>query len=81
MNDGKNLDRVRKESLFIQMLESVDKDDALLLLRMLSKKPYPDLPVEVIHLAFGPIIQDAIPAGESDAPRGRGRPKKVAVSA
>jgi hypothetical protein len=81
MTDGKNLDRVRKESLFIQMLEAVDKDDALLLLRMLSKKPYSDLPVEAIHLAFGPIIKDVIPAGEADAPRGRGRPKKVAVPA
>lgn len=81
MTDGKNLERVRKEALFIQMLEAVDKDDALLLLRMLSKKPYSDLPVEAIHLAFGPIIKEAVPAGEADAPRGRGRPKKVAVSA
>jgi hypothetical protein len=81
MPDGKDLDRVRKESLFIQMLESVDKDDALLLLRMLSKKPYPDLPVEAIHLAFGSIIQDPIAAGAPEATRGRGRPKKVAVAA
>jgi hypothetical protein len=81
MTDGANLDRVRKESLFIQMLEAVDKDDATLLLRMLSKKPYPDLPVDAIHLAFGPIIKDAIPAVATEAVRGRGRPKKVAVSA
>jgi len=76
MKDGENLDRVRKESLFIQMLESVDKDDALLLLRMLAKEPYPDLPVEAIHEAFGPIIQNPIEA--SAEKRGRGRPKKVA---
>jgi hypothetical protein len=76
MKDGENLDRVRKESLFIQMLESVDKDDALLLLQMLAKQPYPDLPVEAIHEAFGPIIQNPIDA--SPEKRGRGRPKKVA---
>ena len=76
MKDGENLDRVRKESLFIQMLESVDKDDALLLLQMLAKEPYPDLPVEAIHEAFGPIIQNPIEA--SAEKRGRGRPKKVA---
>lgn len=76
MKDGENLDRVRKESLFIQMLESVDKDDALLLLQMLAKQPYPDLPVEAIHEAFGPIIQNPIEA--SPEKRGRGRPKKVA---
>ena len=76
MKDGENLDRVRKEALFIQMLESVDKDDALLLLQMLAKQPYPDLPVEAIHEAFGPIIQNPIDA--SPEKRGRGRPKKVA---
>ena len=76
MKDGENLYRVRKESLFIQMLESVDKDDALLLLQMLAKEPYPDLPVEAIHEAFGPIIQNPIEA--SPEKRGRGRPKKVA---
>jgi len=76
MKDGENLDRVRKEALFIQMLESVDKDDALLLLQMLAKEPYPDLPVEAIHEAFGPIIQNPIEA--SAEKRGRGRPKKVA---
>jgi hypothetical protein len=76
MKDGENLDRVRKEALFIQMLESVDKDDALLLLQMLAKEPYPDLPVEAIHEAFGPIIQNPIEA--SPEKRGSGRPKKVA---
>jgi hypothetical protein len=79
MPDGENLERVRKEALFIQMLEAVDKDDALLLLRMLSKKPYSDLPVDAIHMAFGPIIQDPAPVVE--VARGRGRPKKVVIPA
>ncbi len=76
MKDGENLSRVRKEALFIQMLETVDKDDALLLIRMLAKDPYPDLPVEAIHEAFGPIIQD--PIAPRSKKRGRGRPRKVA---
>jgi hypothetical protein len=79
MPDGENLERVRKEALFIQMLEAVDKGDALLLLRMLSKKPYSDLPVDAIHMAFGPIIQDPAPVVE--VARGRGRPKKVVIPA
>lgn len=83
MVEGKNLERVRKESLFIQMLESVDKDDALLLLRMIEKRPYADLPVAAINLAFGNIIRDAIPIPvvKAESARGRGRPKKVSVSA
>jgi hypothetical protein len=71
MPDGKDLPRIRKESLFIQMLESVDKEDAKLVLRMIAKEPYPDLSPEVINQAFGNIIVDPIPVK-----RGRGRPKK-----
>ena len=69
--DGKNLPRVRKEALFIQMLESVDAEDAKLVLRMIAKEPYPDLAPEVINQALGNIIADPIPVK-----RGRGRPKK-----
>ena len=49
--DGKQINRMRKESLFIQMLESVDAEDAKLVLRMVSKQPYPDLSPEVINEA------------------------------
>ena len=69
--DGKDLPRVRKEALFIQMLETIDKDDAGLLLRTIAKQPYPDLAPEVINQAFPNCIIDAIPVK-----RGRGRPKK-----
>lgn len=55
-NAGENLPRVRKESLFIQMLESVDKDDAKLLEMMLLQKPLKGLAAETINEAFGPII-------------------------
>lgn len=62
---------MRKESLFIQMLESVSGDDAELVLRMIAKEPYPDLAPEVINQAFPNCIDEAIPVK-----RGRGRPKK-----
>lgn len=69
--DGKGLPRIRKEALFIQLLEAVDKDDAKLVLRMISKEPYPDLAPEVINQAFPNSISEPIPVK-----RGRGRPKK-----
>ena len=69
--DGKQINRMRKESLFIQMLESVDAEDAKLVLRMVSKQPYPDLSPEVINEAWPKAIVDPIPVK-----RGRGRPKK-----
>ena len=71
MPQGQGLARMRKESLFIQLLETVDADDAKLVLRMIAKEPYPDLAPEVINQALGDIIVDPIPVK-----RGRGRPKK-----
>jgi hypothetical protein len=71
MPQGQNLERMRKEALFIQLLETVDAEDAKLVLRMIAKEPYPDLAPEVINQALGNIIVDPIPVK-----RGRGRPKK-----
>jgi hypothetical protein len=69
--ESQTVPRMRKESLFIQMLESVSEDDAELVLRMIAKEPYPDLAPEVINQAFPNCIVEAIPVK-----RGRGRPKK-----
>ena len=69
--DGKGMNRVKKEQIFIQMLESIDKEDAQLLVRTIAKEPYPDLSPEVINKAFEGAIVDPIPVK-----RGRGRPKK-----
>ena len=76
--DGKNLDRVRKEALFIQMLEVVDKDDAIVLLRMIRKEPYAELLAETINEAFDGIISDPVPA--TPLKKKRGRPFKVEPS-
>lgn len=54
--DGDNLPQARRESLFIQMLESVDRDDAELLIRMLTRKPYKGITVKVLNEAFGPTF-------------------------
>ena len=69
--DGEKLPQTRIEALFIQMLESIDPEDAKLVLRMTSKQPYPDLPPSVINEAFPGAIVDPI-----EVKRGRGRPKK-----
>jgi len=69
--DGKDMNRIRKESLFIQLLETVDADDAKLIIRTIAKEPYPDLSPEVINQAFPGGILEPIPVK-----RGRGRPKK-----
>ena len=69
--EGQGMSRVKKEQIFIQMLESIDKDDAQLVVRTIAKEPYPDLSPEVINKAFEGAIVDPIPVK-----RGRGRPKK-----
>lgn len=48
-----NLNNIRREKIFIEMLESVDKDDALLLIDMIKQKPLKGLTASVINEAFG----------------------------
>ena len=79
MKDGENLDQTKRESLFIQMLETVDKEDAILLLRMLRKEPFAELLSETINEAFpgegDGIISNPMPA--TPLKKKRGRPAKV----
>jgi hypothetical protein len=53
-----NVHRIKREQIFIEMLESVDKKDAELLIQMIQKKPIKGLTKAVINEAFGDIIQD-----------------------
>lgn len=53
-----NVHRIKREQIFIEMLESVDKKDAELLIQMIQKKPIKGLTKAVINEAFGEIIQD-----------------------
>lgn len=57
--DGDNLDQIRREAIFIQMLEAVDKDDAKLLIKMIAQKPLPGLPPSVINEAFNNLVPES----------------------
>lgn len=69
--EGRGLSRMRKEALFIQMLEAVDKDDSRLLIRMIERNTFPELPSDLLIEALGFAIKE--PADK----RKRGRPRKV----
>ena len=79
MSEGENLSAIKKESLFIQMLETVDADDAKLLLQMLAKRPFPELSPDTINEAFGQIISE--PVDMPPAKKKRGRPPKQKTEA
>ncbi len=51
-----NLNKVKRETLFISLLETVDKNDAKLLLKMIAQKPLTGLPISVIKEAFPGLI-------------------------
>ena len=52
-----NLKQVRREALFIELLECLDPADAKLLLAVKDKRmPYPGVTKEVINLAFPGLI-------------------------
>lgn len=51
--EGDNLPAARREFLFIEMLEMIHRDDAELLLQMITQKPLKGLTPEVINEAYG----------------------------
>jgi len=52
-----NLKQVRREQLFIELLETVDPEDAKLLLSVKEKHiPYPGVTIEVVTKAFPNIL-------------------------
>lgn len=55
-----NISRIRREQLFIQMLESIDKHDAVLLCKVIAQKPLKGLTKAVITAAFGDIIRGKV---------------------
>ena len=46
------LNQVKREQLFISLLEDVDNNDAEMLCKMISQKPFDGLPKEVVVSAF-----------------------------
>lgn len=56
--DGDNMSQAKRESIFIQILETVDKKDAELLVKMLAQKPLKGLPLATVKEAFPNLIED-----------------------
>lgn len=56
---GEKVDKIKRENIFIQMLESVSVGDAELLCQMIQQKPLKGLTPKLINEAFGPIITES----------------------
>lgn len=54
---GEKVQKIKRENIFIQMLETVDKDDAPLFVQMIQKKPIKGITKETVNEAFGNIIK------------------------
>ena len=54
---GENLNKIKIESLFIQMLENVHREDAKVLEHLVARKPFKGLTAATINEAFGEIIK------------------------
>jgi len=52
------LNKVKRESLFISLLEDIDNADAELLCVMIAKKPFKGLTLKTVQEAFPGIIQE-----------------------
>ena len=52
-----NLNKIKRETLFIQLLQDVDNDDADVLCVMISKKPFKGLTLKTLNEAFPGLIE------------------------
>ena len=55
---GEKVERIKRENIFIELLESVSPGDAELLCQMIQQKPMKGLTPKLINEAFGPIITE-----------------------
>ena len=55
---GENLTKIKREQIFIQIIETVHREDAKLLIDMIAQKGYKGLTVKQINEAFGNIINE-----------------------
>jgi len=53
-----NLNQIKREQLFISLLEDVDNDDAKVLVQMISKKPFKGLTRKTITQAFPGLLPE-----------------------
>lgn len=57
---GDNLPAYKREAMFIQMLETVDKNDAIVLEHLIQRKPFKGLTAATINTAFPALIKSAV---------------------
>lgn len=58
-----NLKQLRRESLFIEMLETIDPEDAKLLLAIKEKHlPYPGVTADLVRKAFPGLLKEEVAA-------------------
>jgi len=50
---GEKLSRAKRETLFVELLESVNPDDAEVLCQMIERKPFQGITASLINEAFG----------------------------
>ena len=52
------VNQIKREQIFIEMLESVHRDDAKVLIQMIERKPFNGITKNIINEAFPGIISD-----------------------
>jgi len=80
-----NLHRIKRETLFIQLLESINENEAKLICAVKDKRMsdlYPTITYEFVFKTFPGLLPEQTVAEkqqvEEPAPKKRGRPKKAA---
>jgi hypothetical protein len=61
-----NLNQVKRENLFISLLEDIDNNDAELLCKMIAQKPLNGLPYKTVVEAFPDLIKEGVKEKEND---------------
>jgi hypothetical protein len=87
INPPENLNKIKKETLFIQLLESINEKEAVLLCAVKDKdltRLYPSMTYSFVSEAFPGLLPEQKQVvvekqqAEGDSPKKRGRPKKAA---
>jgi hypothetical protein len=60
-----DLNQVKRENLFISLLEDIDNADAELLCKMIAQKPLKGLSYKVVVETFPDLIQDGVKEKEN----------------
>jgi hypothetical protein len=86
INPPENLHKIKRETLFIQLLESINEKEAVLICAIKDKeldKLYPSVTYDLVNETFPGLLppKPAVVEKQQEvisAPKKRGRPKKVA---